>query len=98
MPQIPNEELVQKAVIVADDLASAGKLNPAQSDKFIDYVVDETVLKNNARVVRFRNESLEIDKIGIGSRAAVPKAEAVDPGVRRGINTSKISLAPSEII
>lgn len=98
MEKLANEELVQKAVIVADDLASSGKLNPAQSDKFIDYVVDETVLKNNARVVRFRNESLDIDKIGIGGRAAVPKAEATDPGVRRGINTSKITLTPSEVM
>jgi len=96
--KVSNEELVQKAVIVADDLASAGKLNPAQSDKFIDYVVDETVLKNNARTVRFRNEQLEIDKIGIGKRAAAPKAEATDPGVRRGINTSKVTLKPSEIM
>lgn len=96
--KVSNEELVQKAVIVADDLASAGKLNPAQSDRFIDYVVDETVLKNNARTVRFRNEQLEIDKIGIGKRAATPKSEAVDPGVRRGITTSKVTLKPSEIM
>jgi hypothetical protein len=95
---IANEELVQKAVITADALASAGKLNPAQSDKFIDYVVDETVLKNNARVVRFRNEQLDIDKIGIGKRLAVPKAEAKDPGVRRGVTTSKVSLVPREIM
>ena len=95
---ISNEELVQKAAIVADDLASAGKLNPAQSDRFIDFVIDETVLKDNARIVRFRNESLEIDKIGVGRRAAVPKSEAVDPGVRRGISTSKITLTPSEIM
>lgn len=95
---ISNEELVQKAVITADALASQGKLNPAQSDRFIDFVVDETVLKDAARVVRFRNETLEIDKIGIGKRAAVPKAEAVDPGVRRGVNTSKVTLQPSEIM
>lgn len=95
---IPNEEIVEKAVITADSLASAGKLNPAQSDRFIDYVVDETVLKNNARVIRFRNEDLEIDKIGIGKRAAVPKSEAVDPGVRRGVNTSKVTLTPTEIM
>jgi len=98
MAQIPNEELVQKAVITADALAASGKLNTAQSDKFIDYVVDESVLKNNARVVRFRNEDLDIDKIGIGTRAAVPKSEAVDPGVRRGVNTSKITLTPKEIM
>jgi len=98
MAQVHNETLVEKAVIVADAIASSGKLNNAQSDAFIDYVVDETVLKNNARTVRFRNETLDIDKIGIGARAAVPKSEAVDPGVRRGINTSKITLTPKEIM
>ncbi|MFQ5473156.1 MAG: hypothetical protein ACE5FA_09770 [Dehalococcoidia bacterium] len=95
---LSNEELVQKAVVTTDALAAAGKLNPAQSDKFIDYIVDETMLKNNARTVRFRNETLDIDKIGIGSRVAMPKAEAQDPSLRRGVNTSKISLTPKEII
>lgn len=95
---ITNEELVAKAVVTTDALAAAGKLNPAQSDRFIDFVVDETVLKDNARIVRFRNESLDIDKIGVGSRVAVPKAEATDPGVRRGVTTSKITLTPSEIM
>jgi hypothetical protein len=98
MGGISNEELVQKAVITTDALAAAGKLNPAQSDKFIDYLVDESVLKNNARVVRFRNESLEIDKIGIGRRVSMPAAEAQDPQVRRGVQTSKIVLTPKEVI
>lgn len=95
---IPNEQIVEKATIVANDLASGGKLNPAQSDKFIDFVIDETVLKNNARIVRFRNESLEIDKIGVGKRVTVPKKEATDPNVRKGISTSKIVLTPKEIM
>lgn len=95
---ITNEELVQKAITAADDLATNGKLNAAQANRFIDYVVDETVLSNNARVVRFRNEDLDIDKIGVGSRVAVAKAEAKDPGVRRGITTSKVTLTPSEIM
>jgi hypothetical protein len=96
---IPNEELVRKAVITAvDALTTSGKLNPAQQDRFLDYVVDETVLKHNARVIRFRNEQLDIDKIGIGRRAAMPKVEAADPGHRRGITTSKISILPKEIM
>lgn len=95
---IMNEELVQKSIVTADALASAGKLNDAQSDRFIDYVVDESVLKNNARVVRFRNENLDIDKIGVGNRVAVPKAEAADPNRRRGVSHSKISLTPREIM
>lgn len=95
---LSNEELVRKAAIVADDLATNGKLNDAQSDRFIDFVIDETVLSDNARVVRFRNESLDIDKMGVGTRVAVPKSEAKDPQVRRGITTSKVSLTPSEIM
>jgi hypothetical protein len=94
----PNEEMVKKAVITADALAAQGKLNPVQSDKFIDYIVDQTMLKDNARVVRFRNEQMDIDKIGLGKRAAMPAAEAQDPGTRRGVNTSKITLQPKEII
>lgn len=95
---IANEELVRKATIVANDLASGGKLNDAQSDRFIDFVVDETVLKDNARIVRFRNENLDIDKIGVGKRVALPKSEGVDPQVRRGITTSKITITPHELI
>jgi hypothetical protein len=98
MPDISNEELVQKAVITADALASSGKLNTAQSNRFIDYVIDETALKDNARIIRFRNESLDIDKIGVGARLAVPKSEARDPGIRRGVTTSKITLTPKEIM
>jgi hypothetical protein len=98
MPDISNEELVQKAVITADALASSGKLNTAQSNRFIDYVIDETALKDNARIIRFRNEDLDIDKIGVGTRLAVPKSEARDPGIRRGVSTSKITLTPKEIM
>ena len=95
---IANEDLVRKATIVADNLATGGKLNDAQSDRFIDFVIDETVLKDNARIVRFRNENLDIDKIGVGKRVALPKSEGVDPQVRRGITTSKIVLTPHELI
>jgi len=98
---ISNADLVakiQKALIDSGTLSTGGKLNPAQSDKFIDYVIQETVLKDNARVVKFRNETLEIDKIGVGRRVAMPKAEAADPALRRGVNTSKVELAPKTII
>lgn len=96
---IENKELVRKAVISATDtLAASGKLNDAQADKFLDYVFDETKLSKIARTVKFRNENMQIDKIGVGSRAAVPKAEAVDPGHRRGLTTSQVTLSPVEIM
>lgn len=95
---MPNEVLVQKAVIATDALASAGKLNPEQAEKFLDYVVDLSVIKNLGRVVRFGSETWEADKLGVGKRNAVPATEGKDPGVRRGVNTAKISLTPKEIM
>lgn len=98
MGNITNEELVQKAVITTDAIVSAGKLNPVQADRFIDYVFDLTGLKNNARTVRFNAEQMHIDKIGVGKRAALPAVEAVAPAVRRGVTTSRIAITPQEII
>lgn len=93
-----NEELVQKAIITTADIASAGKLNDVQADMFIDFVIDVTELRGSVRVVRFRNENMQIDKIGVGQRVSVPKEEAKDPGVRRGVRTSKVKLTPQEIM
>lgn len=93
-----NEELVQKAIIVSGGLAAAGKLNDEQADQFIDYVIDVTELRGAVRVVRFRAENLTIDKIGVGNRVSVPKEEAKDPGIRRGVTTSKVTLSPKEVM
>lgn len=92
------ELLVQKGIIETGDLATGGKLNPVQADRFIDFVIDETGLKEMSRIVRFRNEELKIDKIGVGKRVTVPAAEAKDPSVRKGVTTSQVILNPSEIM
>jgi hypothetical protein len=93
-----NEELVLKAITAADDLVAGGKLNDVQSSMFIDFVIDVTELRGSVRTARFRNENLNIDKIGVGQRVTVPKEEARDPGVRFGITTSKVVLTPVELM
>lgn len=93
-----NEELIRKAVITTDALAAAGKLNDAQSDQFIDFVIDVTELRGVVRTVRFRNENMVIDKIGVGQRVTVPKEEARDPSIRKGVSTSKVTLTPKEVM
>ena len=35
-----NEEILQKAAITTADIAAAGRLNDAQSNAFIDFVID----------------------------------------------------------
>jgi len=100
--RISNENLVKllvsKGIITSDDLAAGGKLNPVQAERFIDFVIDITGLGKMTRVVRFRNEQLLIDKIGVGARVTVPAQEAKDPSVRRGVNTSQVVLQPVELM
>jgi len=98
LKKMSNEEILEKAAITTADIATAGKLNDAQADRFIDFVIDVTGLQGRVRVVRFRNDKLDIDKIGVGRRVAVPKKEASDPGLRRRITTSKVTLQPEEIM
>lgn len=93
-----NQELIQKATVTTAALANAGKLNALQANRFLDFVVDESTMKDMVRVARFSSEEMLIEKIGVGRRVAVPKEEAADPGVRRGVTTSKVSLKPVEIM
>lgn len=96
--RLSNEEILQKAAITTQEIATAGKLSDEQADTFLDFVIDVTGLKDRVRVVRFRNEKLDIDKIGVGRRVAVPKKEAIDPAIRRKVSHSKVTLKPEEIM
>ena len=93
-----NREIVNKAVVATDALAAAGKLNPQQSDRFIDLVIDVTGLTGNARVVRMRGDQTDIDKINVGGRVALPKTEATATSVRRGVKTSKVELHATSVV
>lgn len=100
-----NEELIkqavetlQKSLITTTDLATAGAMNPEQVDRFVDYVIDVTSLKNNVRVVKFNPQSMNIDKIGVGQRVSMLATEASSPSLRRGVSTSRITLTPVEVM
>lgn len=93
-----NQELMEKAAITTANLANAGLLNPEQSNRFVDYVIDESSMMGRARVIRFRGAQKLIEKLNVHGRVAVPKAEATDPGVRRGVQSSKVTLEHHEIM
>lgn len=92
-----SETELQKAVQTTDTIATAGKLSPKQASTFVDYVFDLSMLKDNVRTERFRNESMEIDEVTLGQRVAMAHAEASDPQRRRAVGHQKISLTPAEI-
>ena len=62
--KLSNKEMLEKATITTAEIVSAGRLNDAQADQFIDFVIDVTGLQGRVRVHRFRNDKMDIDKIG----------------------------------
>ena len=91
-------ELLQKALETADLIAGGGELNPEQSDKFITYLHDMSVMAKDARLIPMKAKKREINKIGIGQRASVPATEGTDPGVRQKPTFSKTVLDTVEIM
>lgn len=64
-----NRDIVAKADIAVSNLiADGGYLNADQSAKFIQMLIDEPTIINQARVVQMNSPRKRIEKIGFGSR------------------------------
>ena len=55
---------------------NGGVLNPTQSTQFIDYIFDQMVLANDGRKVMMRGNTMELDKIRVGSRLVSKATQA----------------------
>jgi|TARA_Y100000034_G_scaffold132527_1_gene195761 hypothetical protein len=89
------EEILAKANEVTTSVvgnASGGILKPAQANRFIDFVVDQSVLLQNSRVVRMRSDQMEIDKLSVGTRLMAKATEASDTGANSAVTFTKVSL------
>jgi len=88
-----------KAAIQTSDLSSSGRLNPEQADRFIDYVVDQSVLmKDGIRVRRMTADRADLDQLKVGARIIRKSTEGTDPAAPVGITTYKRQLTVTEII
>ena len=90
------EEILSKADEVTTGVVgndSGGLLKPAQSNRFLDFVIDQSVLMQNARVVRMRSPQMEIDKVSVGTRLLSKATEASDTGANAAVTFSKVSLS-----
>ncbi len=96
----PNDKLVQKATATVSDLtAGGGKLKDTQAQTFIDYVVNESMMKSlGIRILRFKPEQHEFPKLAVGARVVYPATEATDPGFRRSVTTSTVIVRHDKII
>lgn len=89
-----SRDLLEK-VIDTDQIGDngGGLLNAKQANRFIDYVVDQSVLlQTGVRTVRMMEPTQDIDKINIGKRIMRKATEAVDDGTNADPTFSKISL------
>ena len=90
------EEILSKANEVTTSVvgnASGGLLNAEQSNRFLDFVVDQSVLMQNSRVVRMRASSMDIDKLSVGTRLMQKATEATNDGSNAAVTFSKVSLS-----
>lgn len=90
------EEILAKANEVTTSVvgnASGGLLKPEQANRFIDFVVDQSNLMQNSRVVRMRTPTMEIDKVSVGTRLLRKATEATDDGSNAAVTFSKVSLS-----
>lgn len=88
------EKVTTTAVVGAD---GGGLLNAEQSDRFIDYMWDATVLAQEGFVRRMKADTVDIDKVAVGSRLARQATEAVDDGVNAIPTFTKISITTKKL-
>jgi hypothetical protein len=72
-----NEELIKKADMALSDLATAGRLNPQQTNRFVRVLIDQPTLLNQVRTVAMGTPQMKINKIGFGSRILRPAVSSV---------------------
>lgn len=90
------EEILSKADEVTTSVVgndSGGLLKPAQSNRFLDFVIDQSVLMQNARVIRMRSPQMEIDKVSVGTRLLAKATEATDTGANSPVTFTKVSIS-----
>lgn len=77
---------------------TSGILKPAQASRFIDFVVDQSVVMQNSRFVRMRTPDMDIDKLAIGTRLLSSAAEAdTTNSTNVAVTFSKVALTTKKM-
>lgn len=102
MPKTTAENIIQKADLTLQDLiTNGGYLSTAQSDRFIEDLIDQPTILNQARIIAMNSPKQEINRIGFGTRilqAAPQDGTALAANLRSAPTTSKITLDTKEVM
>lgn len=93
-----NRAIIAKAAIDTSTIATYGKLNPEQSDKFIDYMVDNSPFMKDIQTIKMSGPEYDLDFIGVSSRIIRKGQEATAPTNQAGVTTLTKRLTSTEII
>jgi len=93
-----SDEILEKVVRTNEVAAGGGGLlNPEQSNRFIDYIWDATVIAQDARTIRMRADTVDLDKVAVGSKLVRLATEAVSDGVNADATFTKVSLTTKKL-
>ena len=94
-----NKDLLTKAAITSDTNSFTGGigLSKEEADRFIDYIIDESRLKNKATIIRTDKKQKDLDELLLDDEDVIlPGAAATDPGDSVGVNTARRQLNMKE--
>jgi HK97 family phage major capsid protein len=97
---LTNKQLIEKADLALADLATAGKLNPEQTNRFVRKLIESPTIIRRCRTVAMTSPDMNINKIGFGSRILKPatSATALSSGDRSKPDLGKVQLASKEVM
>jgi len=73
-------------------------LEAEEADRFIDYIIDESVLKNNARVIKMKKQTKNVRALGLGDiRFLKPAATFSASDYVKQLSTQKIPLVTKHL-
>ncbi len=91
---LTNKKLLNKISIQKGIFPIDIAFTPEEADRFLDYIIDESMLKNNARIVRMAKESKLIRAIGLGAgRMLYPAEIFTSADYKKSLTHNKIPLA-----
>ncbi len=92
---LTNKELAKRADIVIADLdANGGSLNPTQANTFIDMIVEQPTILNQARVIRMPAPTHKINRLGFGQRIMKAAPQGTPPfAADAGTNSRYLAAA-----
>ncbi|MFC1709484.1 hypothetical protein ACFL2J_05490 [Candidatus Omnitrophota bacterium] len=98
MEKLTIDQILEKAFTSAD-LATGGLLEPTQSAKFVQGIIDNSVVIKECRREPMKGDKKQIDKITYGSDILqIPPAVGTAPTVTSKPVTSKVILDAKEVI